>query len=174
MQTPEAKQAEDLKKTSDAIKKQMVDSDPNEGEIVAVEYTVDGEILIVRKDGADTKQPIPIEEYKGLPKRWRGQHTKAMIDIAYLIGEVKKFTSRKIPLTREECVDYGIDKKSLKHLEKSKLIIQRIITMNNRSGKSVGGKMIIYFTPQGKAYMDNAWKQWGENGGKNGGVSGNS
>lgn len=154
---------QETEKAAKAINAQIADSDPNEGEIIAVKYTMDGEILIVRENGKDIEKAIPTAEFKGLPKKWRGQHTEAMASIAYLIGEAKKIKAREMPLTRQECIDYGVNKTVIKALEKMGMITQRLITMKDaKTKKSVGGKMIIYFTPYGRSYMENLWKAWGE------------
>lgn len=131
-------------------------------EIVAKKFSINGEILIIRKDGKDSEVMVE-EEFKGLPDRfkWKAVHTEAMASIAFLISEIlKKVPNRKVPLTREECVNYGIDKKELKHLSRSGYLVLKSLKLNNVKGQHVKDIDVVYFTPQGRAYMKNIWEQF--------------
>lgn len=126
-------------------------ADINEGRIVAIEFTPDGEVPVVRRSGIDLRMPMPKVEFTKPPKM-KQKHHEAMMHMDYLVGMVKAKPNRKIPLTRNEAVENGLEKKDIKALEDLGLIRQRILDIK-RGKKSVGGMACIYFTPLGHAYM---------------------
>lgn len=149
------KKEEEIKAASDAMKAQIQGNDPNEGRLVGVKFTADGEVLVVRQNGMDVEQHLPDVTFAGLPKKWREKHAKAMFQVQWGIDKVKKLKNRQLPLLRDEAMGLGVDKATLKDLETFGFIKQRIIKVidRNNGGRNIGGRVVIYLTPYGKAYV---------------------
>jgi len=152
---------EDHKKTAEAIREQMVQHDPNEGNLMALKFTPDGEVPIVRRNGRDVEESFPAEEYKGRPKGWKLEHSEAMFKLNLAINEVLALKNRQIPLLREEAIAMDVPKRMLKELERFGYVRQRIIKILDslKSNKSAGGRAVVYFLPQGKAFMADILKR---------------
>lgn len=132
--------------------------DPNEGRMVAIKFTADGEIPIIRKGGKDTEIPLPVEPFKGVPKGWKNKHSEGMWKLNECIEQVKALKRREIPLLRDEAVGLGIPKSILKDLESFGMIRHRLLKIldRTRGSKPTGGRMVVYFTLQGHAYVREA------------------
>lgn len=136
-------------------------ADPNEGRMIAIKFTVDGEVPIVRRDGKDVEMGIPEEEFRGPPKGWKQKHSEGMWKLHECMEQVRALERRQIPLLRDEAVSVGIPKSVLKDLEAFGMVRHRLLKILDRSrgGKPTGGRMVVYFTPQGHAYVREALKK---------------
>lgn len=148
-----------MEQTADNKQKwdEFMKQDPNEGRVMAMKFTVDGEKLIVREQGKDILKDLPPEDFQGLTEEWKtNKHGKAMATIDRCIELIKtKFPERQLPLTTSEAIHFGVLKNAIRDLEFFGLIRRRIVkVVDEKNGnKVVGGKAILYFTQQGHAYM---------------------
>lgn len=151
----------DSKKAADAIREQVLKDDPNEGRLIALKFTVDGEVPILRKNGADVETPLPEEEFRGVPEGWKSKHSETMWKLHECFEQVRSMPRRQIPLLRDEATGVGISKSLLKDLEAFGMIRHRLLKVLDKrlGGKPVGGRMVVYFTPQGHAYVREALKE---------------
>jgi len=139
--------------TARAIKEQMAQSDPNEGKVVAYKYTVDGPIVIKRERGRDIEIPHETEEFRSLPIHFKPKHEEMFKLVLSGIDQIKKLEQRVLPLHKSEAEELGVDKKQLAALESFGLIKQAIIKVKDSVRNiNVGGRAIIYLSPQGRAY----------------------
>ena len=119
---------------------------------MATEFTIDGEVKLMRIKGVETRVPHPEEELQSLPASFKEKHQDAMIIMLKAVNEAKAIKERKVPLTREELIESGVPKTIVRELEGFGLIQQRIVSLL-RGAKAVGGRAVVYFTPQGHAYV---------------------
>lgn len=133
---------------------------PEDGTLQAIKYTPDGEVFMVTEGGRVVEKTRPEETLKPLPAKWKSKHKEAMFSIEQGIRLVKDLGLRQIPLTRNECIDLGVPKGTLKDLEKFGMIQQQIISIvdTQDNNKPTGGKVVVFFTPQGKAYIKKHWR----------------
>lgn len=125
-----------------------------EGKLVGFRFTLDGEVEVRLKDGKQVDQPLAEEPLKELPSWFKPTHHEAVEIMNDAIVQLKtKMPKRQIPLTREEIVQ-AVPKKVLRQLEELGLVRQRIISLTRmNTGKTVGGRAVVYFTAQGRAYV---------------------
>lgn len=144
----------------DAINDQLLKNDPNEGRLMALKFTPDGEVPIVRRLGKDVEEPLAEEPFKGTPSGWKQKHSEAVYLIYVGVSEINK-KKRQIPLLREEAIALGVSKAMLKDLEGFGIVTQRLLKIldKRRGMKATGGRMVVYFTPQGRAYVQEAFKK---------------
>ena len=137
---------------SEDVKKQLTDA--LRGSPAGVKYTVDGEVQLVYGDNAQrVEQPLVEEPLDEMEASFKDKHHEAMVLLNEAILSVKRMKNRQVPLTRDELND-AVSKKTLRQLENFGLVQQRIVPLLRAStGTSVGGKALIYFTPQGRAYV---------------------
>jgi hypothetical protein len=137
---------------------EFMKSDPNEGRIVGVRYTLDGEKPVIRQQGKDVEMELPAEPFQGLHEEWKvNKHRNAMFTISKLVDKIKReFPLRKLPLLRGELLQFGVKKKTIEQLQSFGLVQERIVSVEDeRNGnKKVGARVIVYFTSQGRAYIN--------------------
>lgn len=137
---------------SEDVKKQLTDA--LRGTPAGVKYTADGEVQLVYGDNAQRiEQPLTEEPLHEMRADFKEKHHEAMLLLNEAILSVKRMKNRQVPLTRDELND-AVSKKTLRQLENFGLVQQRIVPLLRAStGTSVGGKALVYFTPQGRAYV---------------------
>jgi len=145
---------------NDSTKKEL--SEKLSGKPVATKYTIDGEVLVRRyferegKPVVDIADPLEVVELKPLPNDFKDRHKTAMWIIYDAIKQIHKMPKRDVPLTRPEILgeEGGVKKKDLRYLIKSGLVQERLIGLVEKKGsKPVFSKPVVYFTPQGRAYV---------------------
>ena len=124
------------------------------GTRMAMKYTPEGEVPVVIEGGVERDLPIPTEDLKPLPTKWRPKHHEGFVKLCWLVGQIVN-KKRAVPATRDELLDMGIDKGTINDLESFGFVRNRIISLRRGTsgGKSVGARAVVYPTPQGHAYL---------------------
>jgi hypothetical protein len=117
------------------------------------ELRPDGRKLVVETEEGETKKKdlmdLPEVTFAGVPKKFRDKHREALNAI-YGFGEKFALDGRQVPLTREELIRVGIDKDTMKDLEKFGMIEGHIVELK-ADGRNIGGRKCIVISPEGKA-----------------------
>lgn len=117
----------------------------------ALELTPDGERMVM-SNGVVTD--LPEVNIIDMPPGFKPKHRKAMMEIAAFLAEMKRQApNRKVPMTRNELIEWGIPKTDISALERLGFVKQRITPLLDKSGESVGSRAVVYFTPIGKAWL---------------------
>lgn len=121
-------------------------------EAMYYELRPDGRKVVLKKEDDKTELVnLPDVEFAGLPKKFREQHRDAMNAI-YFFGEMLAEQGRVVPITREELSNIGVQKETLKDLERFALVETHIVELKNK-GMNIGGRKVVVITPQGKALV---------------------
>lgn len=104
------------------------------------------------------EQPLRTVSLTGIPSFIKGEHEAAMRRFYTLLMAITQAApNREVPLTRKEVFENGIDKKSYKTLLKAGWLKETIIPLYRTSDKKpVGARAVVFFTPQGRAFIRSA------------------
>lgn len=121
----------------------------NERQRMGIVYTPDGE-KVQWNDGTIEE---PEEKPFALPLLgWKDKHHRAMLILAECVRQINKL-GRKVPLTRPEAEKFGLEKQTLKELERYGLIRNVTTPMISKTGKRMAPQSLVFCTPQGNAYL---------------------
>lgn len=148
----------DLGDPNDPIAKQIrKDLEKLNGKEVAKRFTVHGEVIVVQVDGKQVDMPLEADELDPLPTKFSVPHRDVMEIIYSAVSQIAEKPNRIVPLTRNELVkEFGASPKIVKELERFGLIRTRVIKLVPKDQpQSTKGQAtaIVYFTPQGRAYV---------------------
>lgn len=118
-------------------------------------YTPNGEVLLRQVEGGDiVRQPLEVEDLTGLPTTFNHHHAELLADIYSAVDQINEMPDRAIPLTRGELVSqFGKSKEVLSELVDMGLVKDQKIETLNKDGTKASIRRVIYFTPQGRAYV---------------------
>jgi hypothetical protein len=121
---------------------------------LAVQYTIDGEVLCKNVKGALIPQPlrtVDLEPGYDLP-----EFTQAMSRFWALVEAVREDTpDRKVPITKEDILSFMVcSKKELRTMMEKGLLKEVLVPIiDTFTGKNLGSRRLVYFTPQGRAFV---------------------
>lgn len=113
-------------------------------------YTLDG-LADIWINGDKTELSYPeTPEFKGYPKKWREKHAQGFSAICFTIDDIKnRQEKRKVPLLMQEVLE-TVDKEVAKDLERMGFISTKLVQLMEE-GKRLGGRVIVWITPEGQA-----------------------
>lgn len=123
--------------------------------LLAIRYTADGEVCSRNVHGTYIDDPLRTVELGILPG-FIGEEHRRWMDVFYcfLRAMRERSPNRDIPLTRKEVLTNGFDRRALKELCQAALLKETLMPIQRKKdGKMTGARAVIYFTPQGRAYI---------------------
>ena len=113
-------------------------------------YTLEGMADVWFEDGKPIKVYPDVAEFKGFPKKWRQRHLIGFASISLLFRSIKeKQPKRAVPMLMQEVTEY-VEKDVVKDLERMGLIGTHLVQLMD-SGKRLGGRSVVWLTPEGYA-----------------------
>lgn len=127
---------------------------------VAIKYTVDGPIEYYRIDGKDVAKPLVTPEFEGTLEI-REDVLDGLHKVISMIEAIRSLPKRELPLTRKECEEAGIEKRTIKKLAKMGLLEEFLIGIVDRTqlnpltnkAKAIGARPLIFLTAYGRSYL---------------------
>lgn len=121
-------------------------------------FTIDGEVLVETYiiDGKRQYKYHPLKTAYLLPiPAWLNERYIQQIEIMHaMITDIKEQTpDRSVPLTYDELLAGGVDRKKVGKLIKSGYLRITDVNLLNSKGDGVMDKRVIYYTPQGRALV---------------------
>ena len=120
-------------------------------------FTIDGEVLVEKRGEEYYQYPLKDVELLPLPPTMKEAHISEMKLFHSLVLTIKKnHPRREVPVTRNEILRSGADKKILNDLVKSGYLKETIVPLVVTSGKvqkNPGSRVCFYYTPQGRALI---------------------
>lgn len=121
---------------------------------LAIQYTPDGEVPVQVLDDGVVQLPLPTQPIQPLSKKFREKHKHAMYALQSAVDEVKRI-GRQVPVLRTELIAMGVEKQLVKDLEDFGLVQSRMVgIINTDLNKKAGAKLIVYFTIQGRMWLE--------------------
>lgn len=133
----------------------VINESQNKDPIVGIRVTLDGEKLL-RKNSVTGMEYVEEPEEKPLlplPPKFQKKHHDAIAIIHSCIEQIRMMEGREVPLLRSEAIENGVDKRIIRELEGFALIKARVIQLVDVRTGSRTGRCLVYFTPQGNAYV---------------------
>lgn len=123
-----------------------------EAVVVAIKFTVDGEVYVCKKGDVVFELPLEIEALGPLPELFeKDRYKRAMCTVHSFVEKIRGM-GREVPPLRYELVNLGIPKKDLLKLEEWGLLKLTIIPLKSaESGRAEKPVRSMYFTNQGRA-----------------------
>jgi hypothetical protein len=120
-----------------------------------IRYTLDGEILVHNSGSGLEDHPLKTVSLMPTPSFVGDKHIGWMSQFYNLIKVVKqKCPSRLVPLTRKEVIGACADKRIFHEVMRAGLVKEALIPLLlTTNGKPSGARAVIYFTPQGRAFI---------------------
>jgi hypothetical protein len=119
-----------------------------------IKITLEGEVWVTKDSvGNNIEHPTEEKPFAGVPRKFRDRHAEAMLKIHQAVLFIKhKMPNRILPLLRKELIkEVQIPKQVLADLVEMGLLREHFIDVNN-SGRHVGKRILMCFSPQGNAY----------------------
>lgn len=115
-------------------------------------YTLDGLAEVWFKgDQIDRVYPEP-PEFSGFPAKWKEKHLKVFLGIVDFLNTVKvQQPKRSVPMLMQE-LQTKDNKEVLKDLEKMGIIQSKLVQLME-NGKRLGGRVIVWITPEGYSLL---------------------
>jgi len=124
---------------------------------LGIKYTPDGEVIVRQLEaGVIVDGPLEVEELGPLPPKFGTVHAELLSDIYSAVDQIKEIAGRTLPLTRGELISqFGRSKEVLSELVEMGFVKDEKVAVLNSGGNKTGIRKIIFFTPQGRAYVRN-------------------
>ena len=125
-----------------------------DGRVVARRLTVNGEKLIVRKDGKDVELALEFPDMAPLPPTFNGRLMEVMEIFYSAVSQINEMPQRLMPLTRNELLGFGATKTEIAKLQELGLLEERSIGVHVKGNvKKLQQRVVVFPTPQGRAYI---------------------
>jgi hypothetical protein len=114
-------------------------------------HTLDGIADVwINETGKYEKIYSELPVFEGFPKKWREKHFRGFAMITGLLKAIKVGQpKRQVPMLMQEITTH-VEKEVVKDLEKMGLIGTKLIQLMDK-GNKLGGRLIVWITPEGKA-----------------------
>jgi hypothetical protein len=121
-----------------------------ENQLLGTHVTIDGLLEIRWRTNRQVTVIPPIPEHPVHPKKFKPEHARAFRSIMALIDQIKKTKDRILPLMQSEAWNL-MEKQTFKELERMDFIKTKLVQLNSAKEK-LGGRMVCWITPNGKAF----------------------
>lgn len=139
----------------DLNKLPVVGAQSGEKPRLAIQYTLDGEVLCKKIMGGYV--PMPLRTVALAPGFDLTEYTEPMARFWALIEETRRADPlRQVPIPADELVKrFQIcDKKTYKKIVAKGLLKEVLIPIvDTVTGKNLGSRRVVFFTPQGRAFV---------------------
>lgn len=142
--------AEASEKNDGAIPELSVTKKPS----FLLKFTLDGEVLVEKRDGKVFVHPLKDVELLPLPKALTETHMSEIKMFHSLVRTVRKnYPKREVPVTRKELFRSGASPKVIQQLCEMGFLREALVDFMNREGKNTGARACFFYTPQGRALI---------------------